>query len=52
MVPQNENTSTPSLKHSIIQKDVQLVTRREHIMAQFTDVFEGVGKFPGKPYKI
>ena len=33
-------------------KDNQLVTRQEHIMAQFPDVFKGVGKFPGKPYKI
>ena len=24
----------------------------QHIMAQFPDVFQGVGKFPGEPYKI
>ena len=30
----------------------QLVTQKEHIMARFPDVFEGVGKFPGEPYKI
>ena len=30
----------------------QLVTQKEHIMARFPDVFEGVGKFPGQPYKI
>ena len=29
----------------------QLVTQKEHIMARFPDVFEGVGKFPGEPYK-
>ena len=29
-----------------------LVTRQEHIMTQYSDVFEGVGKFPGEPYKI
>ena len=52
VVPQNDKTSTPSLKHNITQKDNQLVTRQEHIMAQFPDVFEVVGKFPGKPYKI
>ena len=37
---------------NITQNDDQLVTRQEHIMAQFPDVFQGVGKFPGKPYKI
>ena len=52
VVPSNDKTSTSSLKHNITQKDDQLVTRQEHIMAQFPDAFEGVGKFPGKPYKI
>ena len=37
---------------NITQNDDQLVTRQEHIMAQFPDVFQGVGKFPGEPYKI
>ena len=32
----------PSIK---TQNDDQLVTRQEHIMAQFPDVFQGVGKF-------
>ena len=32
--------------------DNQLVTRQEHIMAQFPDVFKGIGTFPGEPYKI
>ena len=40
---------TPS---NITQNDDQLVTKQEHIMAQFPDVFQGVGKFPGEPYKI
>ena len=39
----------PSIK---TQNDDQLVTKQEHIMAQFSDVFQGVGKFPGEPYKI
>ena len=39
----------PSIK---TQNDDQLVMRQEHIMAQFPDVFQGVGKFPGEPYKI
>ena len=46
------NTSVVPSKHNMTYKDNQLVTRQEHIMAQFPDVFEGVGKFPGKPYKI
>ena len=37
---------------NITQNEDQLVTRQEHIMAQFSDVFQGVGKFPGEPYKI
>ena len=36
----------------MIPEDNQLVTRKEQIMARFPDVFEGIGKFPGKPYKI
>ena len=52
VVPQNGNTSIPPLKHNMTQEDNQLVTRQEHIMAQFPDVFKGVGKFPGEPYKI
>ena len=52
VVPSNNKTSTPSLKHNMTNEDNQLVTRQEHIMAQFPDVFKGVGKFPGKPYKI
>ena len=52
MVPQKDNTSNTPAKHNMTNEDNQLVTRQEHIMAQFPDVFEGVGKFPGKPYKI
>ena len=29
-----------------------MITREEQIIATFPDVFEGIGKFPGKPYKI
>ena len=35
-----------------MQTNDQLVTQKEHIMARYPDVFEGVGKFPGEPYKI
>ena len=52
-VPQNDdNTSNTPSKHNMTQEDNKLVTTQEHIMAQFPDIFEGVGKFPGKPYKI
>ena len=52
VVPQKDNTSNTPAKHNMTNEDNQLVTRQEHIMAQFPDVFKGVGKFPGKPYKI
>ena len=52
VVPSDNKTSTLSSKYNITQKDDQLVTRQEHIMAQFPDVFEGVGKFTGEPYMI
>ena len=46
-------TSNTSVAPSdTIQIDNQLVTRKEHIMVQFPDVLQGVGKFPGEPYKI
>ena len=51
-VPQKDNTSNTPAKHNMTNEDNQLVTRQEHIMAQFPDVFEGIGKFPGEPYKI
>ena len=36
----------------MIQTNDQLITQKEHIMARFPDVLEGVGKFSGEPYKI
>ena len=51
-VPDNVNASAPQLRNTMIPTDNQLVTRKEHIMARFPDVFEGIGKFPGKPYEI
>ena len=51
-VLQNTNTSNPPSKHNLTQEDNQLITRQEHIMAQFPDVFQGIGTFPGKPCKI
>ena len=52
LASQKNKTSTPQLQHSVIQNDAQLITEKQHIMARFPDVFEGVGKFPGEPYKI
>ena len=30
----------------------KLVTSKDQIMAQYPDVFEGIGKYPGPPYTI
>ena len=35
-----------------IPEDNQLITRKEQIIERFPDVFEGIGKFLGKPYNI
>ena len=48
----SDNVRTPQSQNIKISEDNQLVTRKEQIMARFPDVFEGIGKFPGKPYKI
>ena len=34
------------------QQSSKLNTSKDHIMAQYQDVFEGIGKFPGPPYTI
>ena len=52
MVPRKDNTSNTPSTHNMTNIDNQLVTKQDHIMAQFSGVFKGVGKFPGKPYKI
>ena len=52
MVPRKDNASnTPSI-HNMTNIDNKLVTRQDHILAQFSDAFKGIGKFPGEPYKI
>ena len=48
----NVNARAPQLRNTAIPKDNWLVTWKEQIIARFPDVFEGIGKFPGKPYKI
>ena len=50
--PQQNMISHPQLHQNASQTNDQLVTQKEHIMARFPDVFQGVGKFPGEPYKI
>ena len=51
-IPKNVNARAPQLWNTAIPKDNLLVTRKKQIMARFPDVFEGIGKFLGKPYKI
>ena len=49
---QQNTISYPPLHPNMTQMKDQLVTQKEHIMARFSDVFEGVDKFQGEPYKI
>ena len=51
-IPQNDNVRTPQSQNTTISEDKQLIARMEQIMVRFPDVFEGIGKFPGEPYKI
>ena len=48
----NDNVRTPQSQQAMISEDTRLITRKEQIMTRFPDVFKGIGKFPGKPYKI
>ena len=50
--PQQNMISHPQLHQNASQISDQMVTQKEHIMARFPDVFQGVGKFPGEPYKV
>ena len=52
VTPKNDNISTPQSHTTKIPTDTQLITKKEQIMARFPDVFKGIGKFPGEPYKI
>ena len=51
-MPKNGNVRTPQSQKVMISEDTQLITRKEQIMTRFPNVFKGIGKFPGKPYKI
>ena len=48
----SDKVRTPQSQNIKIFEDNQLITREEQIMTRFPYVFEGIGKFPGKPYKI
>ena len=48
----NDKISTPQSQQTKIPEDTQLITKKEQIMARFPDMFEGIGKLPGEPYKI
>ena len=50
--PKNGNVRTPQSQKAMISEDTQLITRKEQITTRFPNVFEKIGKFPGKPYKI
>ena len=39
----------PATKKQLVSK---LVTSKEQILIRYPDIFEGIGKFPGPPYKI
>ena len=46
------NTRSAQSKTNMIPDDSQIITTKEHILARFQDVFEGIRKFQGKPYEI
>ena len=51
-LPENVNVRLTQSQTSLIPEDNQLITRKEQILARFLDIFQGIGKFPGKPYQI
>ena len=51
-LPHNVNARSTQSKTNMIPEDNQLITTKEQILTRFPDVFEGIGKFPGKPYEI
>ena len=48
----NDNINTPQSQQIKASEDTRLITKKEQIMKRFPDVFKGIGRFPGKPYKI
>ena len=51
-LPENVNARSTQSQTNLISEDNQLITRKEQILVRFPDVFQGIGKFPGKPYQI
>ena len=51
-LPQNVNARSTQSKTNMIPEDNRLITTKEQILMRFPDVFEGIGKFLGKPYEI
>ena len=51
-LPCNVNARSTQSKTNMIPGDNPLITTKEQILMRFPDVFEGIGKFPGKPYEI
>ena len=49
-LPHNADAHS-SLIH-MVPEDNRIITSKEQIIKRFPDVFEGIGKFPGKPYQI
>ena len=46
------NVDARSTQTNTSPEDNRVITTKEQILMRFLDVFEGIGKFPGKPYEI
>ena len=46
------NADARSTQTNKIPEDNRVITTKEQILRRFPDECEGIGKFPGKPYKI
>ena len=51
-LPHNVNARSTQSKTNMLPEDNQLITTKEQILTRFPDVFEGIGKFPGRSYEI
>ena len=49
-LPHNVDARCPQT--NMIPEDNRVITTKEQILKRFPDVFEGIGKFPCKPYEI
>ena len=46
------NVNARSTQTNMIPEENRVITTKEQILTRFPDVFDGIGKFPGKPYEI